>query len=101
METNKFNSRRKIHFLLAASFSLQKSLELSPKHYLAKDDLRVLQIKKAIGIAREHESVSVMIRNCLICSSIFNDADLMDDAQLTNILILCNKCYLDRVYYER
>ena len=52
METYKFNSQRKVHCLLAASFSLQKSLELSPTHYLAKDALRVLQIKKAIGIAR-------------------------------------------------
>jgi len=99
METNKFNSQRKIHCLLAASFSLQKSLELSPTHYLAKDALRVLQIK----ISNRYSMTAwecISNDKCLICRSIFNDADLMDDAQLTNILILCNKCYLDRVYYE-
>ena len=39
----------------------------------------------------------IMIRQCLICRTIFNDADLIEDAQLSNILILCNRCYLDRV----
>jgi hypothetical protein len=41
-----------------------------------------------------------MIRQCLLCRTIFNDADLMDDAKLINILILCNSCHIDRIHAE-
>lgn len=38
-----------------------------------------------------------MIRNCIICSVVFNDEDLIEDARLSEIYILCNSCYVERI----
>ncbi len=41
-----------------------------------------------------------MIRQCLLCRAEFNDEDLPEDAKLTNILVLCDSCYIDRIHSE-
>ena len=34
------------------------------------------------------------------CEGVFNDDALPEDAKLTNILILCTSCYIDRIHSE-
>jgi hypothetical protein len=38
-----------------------------------------------------------MVRQCLLCRTIYEDETLCEEAKMANVLVLCSSCFVGRI----